>query len=75
MNNKTLNNISQLIDELETIKSQVEEYMGEEESKFNNLPENLQGSDAAQRMQASSSGLQEAMSSIEEAVNSLSNIY
>lgn len=71
MNKKDRKVISGWIDNLERIKSEIEDMQSEEEEKFDNLPDGIQESERGERMIESIEYLGDSVSSIEEAIDSL----
>ena len=78
MNNDRRKSISKLHDELDTLKSaledlrdQIDTLKGEEEDGFNNLPEGLQQAERGQAMEEATNQLQTAYDAADSAVSSL----
>lgn len=66
--------IADIAERLEAIKSEVETLRDEEQDKFDNMPDSLQGSEKGERFQAHIDSLASAFDSLEEAANSLQEI-
>ena len=60
--------------DLEEIKSELENICSDEESYFDNIPENLQYSQRASDSEEAIDQMNEAVSSIEEAINAIEGI-
>lgn len=82
MNKKRRKQISDIVMELETIKSKLSSVLAEEEMVFDNMPENLQGSmrgeeseEAIDLMNDADSALDDALESLQEAIENLEEIY
>lgn len=71
MNKKDRKVISGWIDNLERIKSEIEDMQTEEECKFDNLPEGIQESERGERILDAIENLGYSVDSIEEAIDSL----
>ena len=71
MNNTRRKNIAIAIEELEGIKEKIETLLEEEQEYFDNMPENLQQSEKAEKAENAISSLENAMDSIDESVSSL----
>ena len=63
--------INEVKEEVERLSSVVESLRDEEQDYFDNIPENLQGSERAEISEAAIDALDAAVSSMEEAVSSL----
>ena len=80
MNNATRKKTLKLVRQLEGfdlagIQGQLMDLQTEEEEKVDNLPENLQGSEAGERMQNSSEALLEAVDLFDEVEGLFNDIY
>lgn len=73
MNKKDRKVISGWIDNLEKIKSEIEDMRTEEECKFDNLPDGIQESECGERILDAIENLGCSVDSIEEAVEYLEN--
>lgn len=74
MNKQRRNEIDKIRVELESIKSRLESVLAEEEMMFDNMPENLQYSMRGEESQESIDYMSEAVSSLEEAIDQLTEI-
>lgn len=74
MNKQRRNEIDKIRVELESIKSRLENVLAEEEMMFDNMPENLQYSMRGEESQESIDYMSEAVSSLEEAIDQLTEI-
>ena len=81
MNKQRRKEIMEIITELENIKSKLESVKSDEEFAFENMPENLQGSmrgeesqDAIDTLDTANDLVQEALDSLESAIDELNNI-
>jgi len=71
MNKQRRKQLADIIEQLESLKSELEEVKEQEEEAFENMPESLQESDRGQRMQEVIDILYNAFSSIEEAIDGI----
>lgn len=74
MNKDRRNQISNLISEIEMIKTRLESVLAEEEMVFDNMPENLQYSMRGEESQEAIEYMNEAVSGLEEALENLNEI-
>lgn len=74
MNKARRNQISNLISEIEMIKTRLESVLAEEEIVFDNMPENLQYSMRGEESQEAIDYMNEAVSGLEEALENLNEI-
>ena len=81
MNKKRRERIANIIFEIEKIKSDIEDVKLDEEIAFDNMPENLQYSmrgeesqDAIDTLDTANDLVQEALDSLESAIDELNNI-
>lgn len=65
--------IADLADRLSFLLDEVQEVVEAEEDYYNNVPENLQGSDRFSESEEAISSLNDATSSIDEAIEALNN--
>jgi polyhydroxyalkanoate synthesis regulator phasin len=65
--------ISSIRDQLDDLKSQVEEIQGEEQDYFDNMPENMQDGERGNAASEAASELECAVSALEEAIGNLEN--
>lgn len=70
MNKQRRKQLADIIEQLESLKSELEE-VKEQEEAFENMPESLQESDRGERMQEAIDILDGACSSIEEAIDGI----
>lgn len=71
MNKNRRKDIEQIIDKLGALKQDIEFNQNAEEEYFNNMPESLQGGEKGQKSEESSSSMQSALDSLEEAIEYL----
>lgn len=69
MNKARRNSISVIINELSGIKNRLESILSEEEMYYDNIPENLQGSERAEISEESIELLSEAIDNLEEVIS------
>lgn len=74
MNKAGRAHIAQQLEALEQIKAEIEGAASEEREKYDNMPESLQNGDRGQAISNNADALDAAVSSIEEAINSLGEI-
>lgn len=74
MNKERRLKIKKNIDSLETVKSNLENILGEEEFYFDNMPENLQGSMRGEASEEAISLLGEAIEAIDNCIDNLNEI-
>ena len=74
MKKQRRNEIDKIRVELESIKSRLENVLAEEEMMFDNMSENLQYSMRGEESQESIDYMSEAVSSLEEAIDQLTEI-
>lgn len=68
MNNIRRKKLAKLYEELETSKSLIEEIYDEESEAFDNIPENLEGTERYEKAEEAVDNLDSAISSLEEAL-------
>ena len=73
MNAPRRKSIQEVIDQLEELKSTIETIMDEEQEAYDNLPENLQGSERGEAMSEAADNLDSAFSSMEEVLDYLTS--
>lgn len=71
MNKTRRKALKALMDQLEDIKSSLEEIQSEEEDYRDNIPENLQGSERYEIADAACDNLSDAVSSLEDVISSI----
>ena len=71
MNKQRRKQLADIIEQLESLKSELEEVKEQEEEAFENMPESFQESDRGERMQEVIDILDGACSSIEEAIDGI----
>ena len=74
MNNTRRKQLRKWLEDIENIKSELESICSDEEEAFDNLPENLQGSDRGMAFEAAIDQMNEAVSSIEDAISIIEEI-
>lgn len=74
MNKQRRKSIMDVIKNIESIKSDLESILFDEQDYFDNMPENLQGSIRGEQSEEAIDTLDEAISSLDEAINSLQEI-
>lgn len=72
MNAPRRKSIQEVIDQLEELKSTIETIMDEEQEAYDNLPENLQGSERGEAMSEAADNLDSAYNSMDEVLEYLS---
>ncbi len=72
MNNQRRKRLSKINDQLETLKEQLQlDIIDAEQEAYDNMPESLQYSEKGDRMEEIISTLMDAVSNIEEAIDSI----
>lgn len=74
MNKAARAHIAQQLAALEGIKAEIEGAASEEREKYDNMPESLQNGDRGQTMSNNADALDAAVSSLDDAINSLGEI-
>ena len=67
MNNTRRKALRDILDQLEALKTSIEDFQEEEQEAFDNLPEGLQDSEKGETMYNAIDNLESALSSLEEA--------
>lgn len=67
--------LPELIDDIETLYSEVSDHRSDEESKFENMSENLQNSDRGQAIEQAASDLNEAEDLLESALHVINEFH
>ena len=65
--------IREIISDLEELKSRLETIMDEEQEAYDNLPENLQGSERGEEMEAAADNLDSAFNGVDEVLDYLNS--
>lgn len=73
MNKTDRKQISEWIDKLDEIKSDIESMQEYEEEKYDNLPDGIQDSETGERIQNGIECLEDAVSSLDEAIDYLND--
>ena len=74
MNKTRRQQLAKWLDNIEKVKNELESVCSEEESCFDNLPENLQSSQMASDMEEAVDQMNEAISLIEDAISIIEEI-
>lgn len=74
MNAQRRKEISEVRQQLEALHSRIETLAGEEQEYFDNMPENMQGGDKGTAAEEAINGLEEAASSVDDAMTCLDSI-
>ena len=74
MNKERRMKISKIIQEIDNIKSRLQNILNEEESVFENMPENLQGSMRGEESEEAIDYMDEAIESLGNAIDQLEEI-
>lgn len=74
MNAEGRNRIKALVDQLEDVKIELQESLEEEETKYDNLPEGLQESEAGEKLQEAIDSLTEADGSLDDVISALEGL-
>lgn len=74
MNNARRKQLSKWLADIENIKSELETICSDEQDYFDNMPENLQGSQRGCDSEEYIEQMEEAISSIDEAINIIEEI-
>lgn len=74
MNKTRRQQLRKWLDDMENIKSELENICSDEQDYFDNIPENLQGSQRACDSEEVIEQMEEAVSSIEEAISIIEEI-
>ncbi len=67
-------NIQTVADQLEDLKTTLEELQGEEETSRDNIPENLHGSERYEKADEACDALNDAVSALEDVISSLGEL-
>lgn len=74
MNNKRRQQLRKLIERMEAVKNELESILSDEEEYFDTMPENLQGSTNGMNSEEAIEKMNDAVTCIEEAVESIEEI-
>ncbi len=74
MNKERRKNIQTVADQLEDLKTTLEELQGEEETSRDNIPENLQGIERYEKADEACDALNDAVDGLEDIITSLSEL-
>ena len=74
MNKARRKAIEEIIDQLGTLKEQIESVCEEEQEAYDNLPESIQYSERGEAMSEAASDLEDAASSIDDLMSTLQDI-
>lgn len=71
MNNIRRKQLKSILEEIEEIKSRLEDVLADEEEAFDNIPENLQGTERYERAEEVVEYLTDAVDNLDEATSSI----
>lgn len=71
MNNIRRKTLKTILEEIEEIKNRLEDVLSEEEEAFDNIPENLQGTERYEKAEEIISYLEDAISELDESISSI----
>lgn len=74
MNKQRRKELASILNDLEDLRSRLEAVSEEEQEAFDNIPENLWGSERYEKAEEAVDALEEALSSIEDIADSLSEL-
>ena len=74
MNKARRKAIEEIIDQLGTLKEQIESVCEEEQEAYDNLPESIQYSERGEAMSETTTDLEDAASSIDDVMSTLQDI-
>ena len=74
MNKDRRKKIADVISKFEHVKEMLEDILYEEQDYYDNIPENLLGSERAENSEEAIDVMQEAVENIEEAINNLNEV-
>ncbi len=74
MNSDQRKRIAEILNDLDSYLNEIEEIKGDEECKYDNLPESLQDSSLGEGIQDAISVLEDAYSYLSDAIDSLNQI-
>ena len=73
MNKEIRDQLDEIYGKIDNLKAEVNELQDEEECKFENLPESLQSAEQGAALETAAEELATAVSSLDEALNSLTS--
>ena len=71
MNGKRRKYLQRIIDQLEVLKSNLEDLQSEEENYRDNIPENMQYGEKCEKADAACDNISDAVDNMEEAISSI----
>lgn len=71
MNNIRRKSLKSILEEIEVIKNRLEDVLSDEEEAFDNIPENLQGTERYEKAEEIISYLEDAISELDESISSI----
>lgn len=71
MNNTRRSQITDIMENLSSLQTSIEELLEEEQEAFDNLPDGIQDSERGEAIQTAIDNLEEAVSNCEELLNNL----
>ena len=71
MNNIRRKVLKSILEEIEEIKNRLEGVLSDEEEAFDNIPENLQGTERYEKAEEIISYLEDAISELDESISSI----
>ena len=71
MNNVRRKELKAILEEIEEIKSRLENVLLDEEEAFDNIPENLQGTERYEKAEETVEYLADAVDNLDEAISSI----
>lgn len=74
MNKKRKEQINKLAEQLESLKEELDSILEEEQEYYDNIPENLQGGERAEKSDEAISALEDATSYLGDCFDSLTDI-
>ncbi len=74
MNKERRKNIQDVVEQLDGLKTTLEELQGEEEECRDNIPENLRGSERYEKADEACDALNDAVDGLEDIITSLSEL-
>ncbi len=74
MNKERRKNIQAVVEQLDGLKTTLEELQGEEEEYRDNIPENLRGSERYEKADEACDALSDAVSALEDVISTLGEL-